>query len=58
MPYHTQKRGKKYATVSDTGKTLHVHPTKAMAQKQAVAVNISEGHVPGVKPKKSKKGKK
>jgi hypothetical protein len=57
MPYHTEKRGKKYATVSDTGKTLHVHPSKAMAQKQAVAVNISEGFVPGVKPK-AKKGKK
>jgi hypothetical protein len=51
MPYHTEKRGKQYATVSDTGKTLGTHATKAQAQQQATAVNIAEGHVPGVKPK-------
>jgi hypothetical protein len=59
MPYHTEKRGTKYATVSETGKVLGTHPTKAKAQAQATAVNISEGHVPGMKPKKAmKKGKK
>lgn len=55
MPYHTEKRGKKYVTVSDSGKTLGTHATKAKAQAQSTAVNISEGHVPGLKPKK--KGK-
>jgi K+-transporting ATPase c subunit len=56
MPYHTAKRGKKYATVSDSGTTLGPHATKAKAQAQATAVNIAEGYVPGLKPKK-KKGK-
>lgn len=57
MPYHTEKKGKKYASVSDTGKVLGTHATKAKAQAQSTAVNISEGHVPGLKPK-AKKGKK
>ncbi len=52
MPYHTEKKGKKYVTVSDTGKVLGTHPTKEKAQAQATAVNIAEGHVPGVKPRK------
>lgn len=52
MPYHTTKKGKKYQTVSDTGKVLGTHPTKAQAQAQAQAVNIAEGFVPGVKPRK------
>jgi hypothetical protein len=56
MPYHTEKRGKKFATVSDTGKVLGTHATKKEAQAQATAVNISEGHVPGLSPRK--KGKK
>lgn len=56
MPYHTTKKGKQYETVSDTGKVLGKHPTKKQAQKQATAVNISEGFVPGVSPRK--KGQK
>lgn len=55
MPYHTEKRGKKYVTVSDEGKVLGTHPTKGKAQAQATAVNISEGFVPGLKSKKAKK---
>lgn len=56
MPYHTRKQGKKYETVSDTGKVLGKHSTKKQSQAQAFAVNIAEGHVPGLKPRK--KGKK
>ena len=55
MPYHTEKKGKKYVTVSDTGKVLGTHPSKAKAEAQATAVNISEGFVPGLKPRKGKK---
>ena len=58
MPYHTTKRGKKYVTESDTGKALGTHATKKQAQDQATAVNIAEGYVPGLKPRKQrKKGK-
>ena len=56
MPYHTEKKGKKYVTVSETGKVLGTHPTKQQAQKQATAVNIAEGFVPGLTSRK-KKGK-
>ena len=57
MPYHTERKGKKYQTVSDTGKVLGTHSTKKQAQAQSTAVNISEGFVPGLKPRKrSKKG--
>lgn len=55
MPYHTTKKGKQYETVSDTGKVLGKHSTKKQSQAQATAVNIAEGYVPGVKPRKSKK---
>jgi hypothetical protein len=58
MPYHTERKGKKYQTVSDTGKVLGTHATKEKAQKQATAVNISEGFVPGLKPRAKKKAKK
>ena len=54
MPYHTKKSGTKYQTVSDTGKVIGTHPTKAKSIAQAQAVNISEGYTP-LKPKKSKK---
>jgi hypothetical protein len=57
MPYHTTKRGKKFLTESATGKVLGTHASKKQAQDQATAVNIAEGHVPGLKPrKKMKKG--
>ena len=55
MPYHTRKQGKKYETVSDTGKVLGKHSTKKQSQAQATAENIAEGHVPGLTPRK--KGK-
>lgn len=54
MPYHTEKKGKKYVTTSDTGKVLGTHATKKQAQAQATAVNISEGYTP-LKPKRKKK---
>ena len=58
MPSKTEKRGKKYAAVTPSGRTLGTHATKKEAQAQAFAVNVSEGLIPGVRPrKKAKKGK-
>ncbi len=38
--------------VDDKGKIHGSHKTKSKAQKHATAINISQGHVPGVKPRK------
>lgn len=56
MPYHTEKQGKKYVVKSDADTPLKggMHSTKKAAQDHATAVNIAEGHVPGVKPNKKK----
>lgn len=55
MPVHTTKRGTKFAVVDDQGKSHGTHPTKKAAQAQATAINIAQGHVPGVKPRKGRK---
>ena len=52
MPVHTEQRGKQFKVVDDAGKVHGTHKTKGKAQAQATAINISQGHVPGVKPRK------
>jgi hypothetical protein len=52
MPVHSAKKGKKFVVVDDKGKEYGSHATKEAAVKQVQAINISEGHVPGIKPKK------
>jgi hypothetical protein len=54
MPVHSEKKGKKFVVVDDQGKQYGSHPTKEAAVKQVTAINISAGHVPGVKPKSKK----
>ena len=53
MPVKTRKRGDSYAVVDDKGKVHGTHTTKGKAHAQATAINIAQGHVPGVKPKKN-----
>lgn len=57
MPVHTAKRGKSYVVVDDKGKVHGRHGSKKKAVAQVTSMNISMGHVPGVKPRK-KKGKR
>jgi hypothetical protein len=52
MPVHTQKRGKKWQVVDDAGKVYGSHADKKKANDQVTAINIKEGYVPGLKPKK------
>ena len=52
MPVRTVKRGDTFKVVDEKGKEHGSHKTKDKAQKQATAINISQGHVPGVTPKK------
>ena len=52
MPVRTVKRGDNFKVVDDKGKVHGTHKTKDKAQKQATAINISQGHVPGVTARK------
>ena len=55
MPVRTRKTSKGYKVVDAKGKTYGTHKTKTKAVRQVRAINISAGHVPGVKPRKRKK---
>lgn len=53
MPYHVVKRGTEYCVENkENGKTHGCHQTEDKARKQIFAINVSEGKIPGVKPKK------
>jgi len=52
MPVHSVKSGKKFKVVDKAGKVYGTHSSQADATAQVQAINIHEGHVPGLKPKK------
>lgn len=55
MPVHTQRHGDRWQVVDDKGKVHAEHSSREKAKDQVTAMNISMGHVSGVKPKKGKK---
>jgi len=56
MPYEVRKCGTEYCAVNKkTGRVLGTHATKDAAAKQIYAVNVSEGHIPNVKPRQRRK---
>lgn len=55
MPYKVERRGSEYCVVkAGDGRTLGCHATKDAARKQIFAINVSEGRVKGVQPRKKK----
>ena len=44
-----RKKGKQFQLISSTGKVLGTHPSRAKAQAQESAINISKAHAKGHK---------